>query len=382
MANGSTFPWTFPFTFGVSSGGFDIELPTTLRSPGVNTVVSDRQIVSVHTVQGVQLFQFLPDDLIGLKWTREKHEVSICELVVPSSVGYNRLPELTPWLHWVSVWDESGEELYWTGPIQRIVADRDTMNIAARDASALMARTRCPLTKRWEAADPAEVAEEMWVSMIELHGLHTRAIVRRDPMGDRFDYQTEADTKMVDDVMSELVAVGLCWSVVSGTPLLGPAPTAPIAALGERDFVGGGLALIRDGSESYNDVLLRASDNLARAKVRMGGLNLQTTVTMDSMFGVSNAQRAVTQLARYSGSIHDAVSVPDGAALHPRAPVTIGQLIPSIRLVIDAYGMLTTMELARVTVECTQANTVIGLTLESVNDDLPELLDTSGVTVL
>lgn len=337
--------------------------------------MSDRQIVSVHTVQGVQLYQFLPNDQISLKWTREKREVSICELTVPSAVGYNRLPELTPWLHWVSVWDDKGEDLYWTGPIQRIAADRDTMDIAARDTSALMARTRCPMSKRWDAADPAEIAEELWVALIELHGLHTRAITRRNPAGDRFDFQAEADIKMVDDVMNELVNLGLYWSVVAGTPLLGPAPTTPIAALGEQDFVGGGLVVIRDGAESYNDVLLRASDNLARAKVRMGGLNLQTTVTIDSMFGVSNAQRAVTQLARYSGAIHDAVSIPDGAVLHPRAPVAIGQLIPSIRLMIDAYGMLTPMELARVTVECTSASTTVGLTLESVTDELPELLE-------
>lgn len=380
MAGGSTFAVTFPFIFGDGTS-FSTELPPALRAPGVREVVSSRQIVSLHTIGGVQLYQFLSDDYTALKWTRELRETSVLDMTVPVPTGQNRLPDITPWLHWLSVWDDRGEELYWTGPIQRVEANSESMSLSARDMSALAARTRCPMAKRWDAADPAEIAGELWAAMVELHGLQTRAIVRPDPRGDRFDFQTIADAKMVDDAIAELVNLGLYWSVVAGVPVLGPAPTAPISALGENDFVNGGLAVTRDGSQSFNDVLLRAKDNIARARVPMGGLNLQTTVTLDSMFSASNAERAVQQLARYSGVIHDSVSVPDGAVLHPQAPVHISQLVPSVRTTIEAFGLIAVMELTKVSVECSQGSATVGVSLASVNDEPPELLSSDGVTL-
>jgi hypothetical protein len=162
--------------------------------------------------------------------------------------------------------------------------------------------------------------------------------------------------------------------VVSGVPILGPAPLKPIAALGESDFINAGVQLVRDGSETFNDVLLRGADNIAHARVPLGGLSLQTTVNVDNMFGVSNATKAVGQYVRYTSKIRDAVTLPQGSVLHPDAPVHISSLIPSVRFNIEAFGLLTTMELEGVEVSCTSGSTTVAVKLESVNDDLPELM--------
>lgn len=335
----------------------------------------EHQIVSLHTGTGVQLYQFLGNDLIDLQWSRELRSTSRCEATVPSTLDYNRIPDLVPWQHWLSVWDNSGQDLYWTGPIQKVSATRESMTVSARDISALFTRTRCPITKRWDTTDPADMATELIEAMIEHHGLGVAPITRADPLGDKFDYAVSADERMLDSVLDELVSFGLYWSVVAGTPLLGPMPRTSVAALSEYDFVGGGLTVIRDGSQFYNDVLLRSADALSRARVPLGTLNLQAIVNIDSMFGVSNTDRAVKQYARYVSTIRDTVSLPDNSVLHPNAPVTLDQLVPSARVTVDAYGVLVLMQLTGVDVQYTSETSSVSVRMESVDDELPELVD-------
>lgn len=337
-------------------------------------VVSEEQIVSIHTAQGVQLYQFTPKDISRLLWSRELREVSRCEVAVPSPLTQDLLPDLVPWLHWISVWDTNGRDLYWTGPIQKVQTDRQTMSISGRDVASLMTRTRCPITKKWQASDPATIALELWRAMIDLHGVRADPIMRVDPFGDPFDFDTKADANMLDKVIEDLVAVGLRWTVVAGVPVLGPAPLKPIAALGEDDFTGSGLSLVRDGSEVYNDVLLKTADDYTRDYIPISGLRLQALVTKDSMFGVDNAAKAARQYLRHTASIRDAVQVGQDSPLHPDAPVTHDQLIPSARFTIDAYGLLVLMELEAVEVSCADGRTTVTVRMESVNDELPQLL--------
>ena len=72
--------------------------------------------------------------------------------------------------------------------------------------------------------------------------------------------------------------------------------------------------------------------------------------------------------------MRDQVTMPSGAVLHPEAPVMMNQLIPSARINIDAYGLLTTMEVQQVSVSRSDGRAQVAVKLESVNDDLPELL--------
>lgn len=365
----SRFPTAFPFRFGRGSS-----LPNFRPASPTSTVIDDSQIVSLHTGTGVQLYQFLDNELIDLTWSRDLRNTSRCEITVPAVADYNRIPDLVPWQHWLSVWDNSGQELYWTGPIQRVAATRDSMTVTARDLTALFTRTRCPMTKRWDATEPADIAAELVDAMITHHGLRTATHTRHDPLGDRFDFQAIADERMLDALIDELVSFGLYWTVAAGTPILGPLPRTPVAALTENDFVGGGIAVVRDGSQFYNDVLLRSADSLARTRVPLGALNMQTIVNIDSMFGVSNTDRAVKQYARYVSTLRDTISIPDNAVLHPNAPVHISQLIPSTRIVVDAYGVQVLMQLTGVDVRYTPQSASVAVRMESVDDELPELI--------
>ena len=338
--------------------------------------------VSIHTgPRGVQLYQFPPGKDLSLRWTRTLRDTSTCDIQVPSLIVENRLPDIQHWLHWMSVWAPDDPNPLWTGPIRTIGPMNDkTMNIGARDPSAFYERTRTPMTKRWEATDVAYIAEEFWQRMIEHHGLRGRPIVRADPNGKPFDYQATADAGMVGANIEELVQLGLRWCVVRGVAILGPAPLKPVAALGREHFTDPGPSITRDGSQMFNDVLVRAPENVARAVADMGGLNLQTIVNRDNMFGQINVNKAALELARYSAAPRDVLTLPGGAALAPGAPVTLDMLIPSTRVTIEAYGLQTLQELTGLEVTAAPGAAEAKVTMASVNDNPPELLDSTAVT--
>lgn len=339
-------------------------------------IIDGDQVVAIHTNRGVPVTQFLAEDQVSMRWTRTLRETSRCELAIAGIIG-EQLPALQPGLHWVSVWSTTNDrEPLWRGVVHDCTARRSGVTITAFDVSWWTTRTRVPLSKRWEAEDPALIAAEMWSAMIELNQFNVHPVVRTDPWGDRFAYKVTADEKMVDSVVADLVAKGLRWSVVAGTPVLGPASLTSIAALGENDFLGAGLSVVRSAAMVFNDVLLRAGDAVSRARADMAGLNLQTIVTADSVFGVSNADKETRQYVRHTGKMRDALILDDGTVLHPDAPVGINQLVPSARLTVTAFGLPTTMELTNVTVTVSSDQSTVAVSAESINDELPELLDT------
>lgn len=377
-----TFPTTLPFGFGeVSEPNPEppfFQWPTTSTGLTSGTeVVTNDQIVSLHTRTGVQLFQFLPSDYTTLSWSRSIRDVSRCGLVAPPDGDVDRFADILPWMHWISVFDGSDNSLLWTGPIQKPRISRRGLTIEARDSGAYLSRTRNPLTKRWEAADPAVIAAELWDSMIDQKGLGQKPIVRPDPEGERFDFRVVGDAQMLDQTMTDLVQLGLRWSVVNGVPILGPMPLDPVVTLGEDDFEGeSGIELVTDGSATYNDVLVQGPGNLARASTPLFGERLESLVKVDSVSGVSNVQRAANEYVRHTSTFRRALEMPEGVTLHPSAPISIEELIPSTRLIITAYGVRQLFELETVNVSRAAGKSTVSITLEAVND-LPELLDTN-----
>lgn len=372
VITGTAFPFAFPAAFG--AGLFRLP-PWPTLTPAA-PIVSGQQTVSIHTNLGVQLYQFPPEQQLSLRWTRTLRDTSVCDLQVPSLIDGDRLPNLVPWLHWISVWEPNDDTPVWSGPIRAPSSNDTTTSINAVDISDLASATRTPMTKRWDAADPAYIAAELYERLIEHHGLRNKPTVRPDPEGKRYDYQATMDAGVISANMDELVAMGLRWTIVRGVPILGPAPAKPIAALGREHFTGDGPTITRDGRQMFNDVLIRAPDNVARAVAPMGGLNRQTIVNMDSMFGVSNVQRAALDFVKYSAAARDVLSLPGGVTLVPDAPVTLAMLIPSTRFVIEAYGLLTLQELTAVEVTQSPGEASVKVTMASVQDNLPELIDT------
>ena len=104
----------------------------------------------------------------------------------------------------------------------------------------------------------------------------------------------------------------------------------------------------------------------------MGGLNLQSIVTVDKLSSVGNAERAAYEQAKHFAQIHDSVTVPQGSELHPDAPVMLDDLIPSTRFTVNAYGLRTLVELENMNCTVGSEGSKTTVSMESVVQ-LPEL---------
>ncbi|QHB37764.1 minor tail protein [Mycobacterium phage Imvubu] len=340
-------------------------------------VVTDDQIISLHTARGVTLYQFLPEHYSDSTWSRDQRDTSRSTIVLPPQDGLNELPDIMPWLHHVTVFDGERDTVLWTGPIQKASSNRAGLTLTCRDHAAYLQRTRDPITKRWDAADPAHIAAELWRLMADQQAITTRVIERPDPEGERFDFAIEADEQMLDQTISSLVDKGLRWTVVSGAAIIGPVGLDPIATLGEDDFLGDGITLVRDGGAVYNDVMVRGADVRHRERVDYYGQNLQTIHNVDDMFGLSNVKRAAQQYVKHTGTVRTRLELPPSTVLHPDAPVSIDELMPSTRFIIEAHGIRQLMELTGVEVARRAGAASVSVSMESVEEDI-ELLKKQG----
>ncbi|QFP94646.1 minor tail protein [Mycobacterium phage LilMcDreamy] len=342
---------------------------------GSHRVVTTNQIVSIHTKSGAQAYQFAPTDQATFNWTREGHDVSTFDLSVPPIGDSDRLPEVHPWQHWASVWDGDNDRLLWKGPVFKSVANKAGLQLSCRDPAAYLSRTRCPITKRWDAADPAWIARELWEPMMVRHGIGGSPTVLTDPAGDRYDFHCIADEQMLDATVKELVDLGLFWTTVAGSFVLGPAPRNIIASLGEADFTGDtGISVVRDGSQVFNDVLVRVPGDEVRDRLDYGDQNLETIVTLDSISQVSSVARAARSYLRQTAVVRADLDLPSGVTLADDAPVTIDDLIPSTRYWITAQGVSQEVELESVSVDGAPGSATVKVTMRQVIET-PELTE-------
>jgi hypothetical protein len=334
-------------------------------------IVTDQQMVSVRTVTGQTITEFVPSQLAGLQWGRENQQVSQCTLTTPPLLDkHGNWSGITPWLHWVDVWStDMDPKLYWSGPIQKPATDQFAGQIIAVDAAAYLARTRCPLSQSWNAIDPSIPALACWQQMLAQQGVNgINPVQRNNPWGQRFDITITSDVETLDQTMQELEQMNLYWSVNAGVPLLGPMPLEPIASLGQNDFLARGLQLTVDGSQVFNDVLMRGPDNIVEVSVPLDGLNLQTLVNLNNMFELSNVQSAAEAYVLYTGSFRKTIVSAGNAPLNnDSANITIDQLIPTARYAVEAFGVRVRMQLnsMQVTVASDQP-TQVAVTLVEV----------------
>lgn len=344
-------------------------------------IITDDQVVSLHSLSGINVFQFTPNDYETLNWGRTQNNASQLELDLPPLQHVDRLPDIAPWLHWLTVWDGGDSSVLWSGPIQKATSSRKGMILNAKDHGAYLARTRSPMSKQWDKTDPALIANELWLAMIETQGLKVLPITAADPLegttGNRYDFTAIRDDKMLDQTISDLVNLGMVWTVISGVPIIGPVNGhTPIGTLSDADFTGlDDIQLTRDGSATYNDVLVKVEGNKVQAGTDYYGQHLQLLKNLDHLSDVSDATRAAQAYLRHFGDARTLLTMPGGAVMHPNAGVTIDQLIPSARFIIETQGIRQKMQLTDVEVSRQAGDSSIKVTL--VSDEAPEELDTA-----
>ena len=317
----------------------------------------------VHTVDGRAVGDILPAEQTDVLWGRELNEVSRCEMTIASNADV--VDSLMPWHHWITVWGDRAP--VWTGLVRKVTIGDAATKIDVRDVGSLLARTRVPLTRAWQSREPAVVAEQMWRTMLELHRVQVDPLLLPSVGGDVFDLSVTADTQMLTQASDELVKLGLRWTVVAGRPVLGPQPSAPVAAFQDGDFMAE-TQVVRDGSRAANDVRVQGQNAAHTYTADMAGLRLQTLVSIDDLFGVSNIERAAHQYAREVASIREQIVVPSSATLHPEADVTVDDLVPGAHFLVHSRGIAEVMMLTQMDVSASGGAHDVRVTLESIDE--------------
>jgi hypothetical protein len=307
-------------------------------------------------------------------WSRELNEVSRCQVQAP-------LQELstliTPWEHWISAWHDG--DLQWFGPVLEPTRDRTSMTIDARDLSNLMWHTRTQITRKWSQLNIAPIAADMWRDMLSFHGIDADPVVLPAlATASRYDYQVTADLKYVQQDMADLTKLGLRWTVVRGRPILGSQPIEIAAELSDCDFTVG-MSIKRSGARTANDVRVQGKNAAWTERKELAGLRLQSIVSLDDLFGVSNIQRAAAEYVSRSAVIRDELVVPQSATLSPDAPVELDMLVPGINVSVSALGLRTILRLDQVQVSGSSSGTQVAVSLST--PDNPTALEKAGAQV-
>lgn len=332
-------------------------MTTTLAAPEDGTVE-----IGVRTFDGRPVGSIPCDETTRVLWSRERCEVSRCEIET-QDIGAG---ELVPWLHWIDVW-EDGDKV-WSGPVQEAGTELATgaTTIDVRDVAVLQWYTRTPTTRSWQRRDLAPIAADLWRSMLELHRIDVEPVVLRAVSKERFDFSTTADAKMLHQVTDQLVQLGLVWTVVAGRPVLGtPAEDVPTAELDECDIMSG-LRRVRSGKRTASDVRVQGQNWAHTEVVDMAGLRLQALRSMDNVRGASNVTAAARQYLREVGSLRDVLEIPAGASLHPDAAITTADLVPSTVYTVHAADLSVLMRLKSVEVEWSGGARDVRVTLDAV----------------
>lgn len=337
---------------------------TVLRKAQPPEVLWEDTAVSVHTADGRLLGALLCSSMEGITWGRELREVSSCEITALTQADPDLFEDLRPWVHWVTVWH--GERPVWSGPIQQAAIGRTRTRITAKDTGTFMWRTRVPITRQWADTDPTKIAATVLASMNELHGITAPPIVL-PAVTDAFTYAAVADSRMLHQMFDDLVKLGLEWTVVAGRFILGKFPEAPVATLAECDFLVE-IERMRDGTATFNDVRVQGQNWAQSATAPLAGLRLQTLVSLDDVFGVSNIQKAARLYAAETAAIRDVLVLPPSSSLHPEADVDFDDLIPGKVLLVQAEGVSSLMRIDQVNVSASPAGFDTQITLVAIQN--------------
>lgn len=318
--------------------------------------------VSIHTAKGATVAEFLPASLSALSWGRKRRDISQLDLTSNDVADLAPfLDTVVPWHHWVTVWER--DDLVWTGPIQVCELGRTSFTLSARDVSAFASRTRTPAARRWAGQTTSEIGRDLFQSMLDLQGLdHVRVNTypSKDLVG--FDFQITPDSQMLNSVLDSLVKMGLEWTVVNGTVVIGPVRKGMVTTLDEADLLTE-IKFRRDGSRMYTDVRVQGQNFAHTAAVE--GPRLQTIVNLDDLFGVANIRNAATEYVAQSGRVLETVIIPGGASLAQDADIDLDHLIPGARFGVFAAGRSAAVELSEMRAELGPNGYDLQVTLDS-----------------
>lgn len=326
--------------------------------------------VKLHHMGGRHPFARVRTGVAEVTWSRELDAVSEAQVVIARQVidadCDRQLRRLRPWAHELTLYRAGDSQPVWQGPITLTERTRTTYTITARDLAAWLEVRTNPESYEWTDIDLVAVARRL-VRMGLTGGTRPDPNFWPhclfDPTGiDTDREQARTYAVPIKDELDALCDQGMDYTVTRRRLWCFPEPTIATPAQGRlthNDIVDE-LSLVVDGDQTATRWIVEGQTGDGDRVRAIEGEVDQYYGLIERAVRAENArtERACRNVARtrlrYSRRPPVMVTVPDGAALHPRAPITIDQLIPGTRWDISLVDWLddttTPSKLTRVSV--------------------------------
>lgn len=262
-------------------------------------------------------------------------------------LGSGRLADMVePWGHALNLFAD--DELAWQGIVTEATATARTVLVEAADPAVYMSKRRVPSGRRWDQADASRIMAQMTVD----------AMAAGDPLrvsDNMLEYPSRvwavvdetANTVMLDDVVKDLVAAGLEWTVFAGRLIVGPGPARHTTATLSDSHLGSGVRVIKDGRDVATDVMVIGKGVWGHRAVDGDRLGIQAIVKADSLTTVAECEkRAEEELAKYAVAPRR-IELGGSVSLSPDSPVELRELIPGVRVPVatEQTGVLVSADM-------------------------------------
>ena len=240
-----------------------------------------------------------------------------------------------PWLHALNVFYD--DEPAWSGIITGSTLTSGTMEVEAADLSAFWKRRRVPSARRFDQVDASHIMAQMVVDAMGVADpLRVKETLIEYPSRVWAVVDVTANSMMVEEVIDDLVDAGLTWTVHAGRLLIGPGPERHTTATLTDVHLGDGVKVEKDGRDVATDVLVVGKGVWAQAGLDGDRVVIQDIVKMDSLTTVQECQEAAKRELARRALAPRALTLPSGVALSPDAPVSLGELIPGVRVPVSS----------------------------------------------
>lgn len=272
------------------------------------------------------------DDIADWDFNRVLNGVSEARIKLVSTPHVAARVE--PWLHTLTFW--AGSEVAWHGVITETRATNGFLEVQASDGGCFFKRRRVPSGRTWDQADAAQVMAQLVVdSMGVSDPLHVADHLQAESSRVWVVVDHTANSVMVDDVVDDLVDAGLEWTFLGGALLIGPVGARHTTAPLSDRHMGGDVAVTKVGKDVVTDVLVTGDGVWAQRALEDDRIVLQT---IEKVQGVVSEQECETRAAselEQRGVAPVMVEV-GGQGLRPDAPVSVGELVPGVRIPVSS----------------------------------------------
>lgn len=240
-----------------------------------------------------------------------------------------------PWLHALTIFYD--DEPAWSGIITASTLTSGTMEVEASDLSAFWKRRRVPSARRFDQVDASHIMAQMVVDAMGLADpLQVADTLIEYPSRVWAVVDVTANSMMVQEVIDDLVDAGLTWTIHAGRLLIGPGPERHVTARLTDRHLGDGISVVKDGKDVATDVLVVGKGVWGQAGLEGDQVGIQAIVKANALTTVQECEEAARRELAQRSVAPRFLDVPSGVSLSPDAPITLGELIPGVRVPISS----------------------------------------------